>query len=68
MTIINKDISYFIDGQFIKATLLKDFIKDNGGRIRIGQKYGGKSAVRVLFFENVVFVVAYDCIQGRLLY
>jgi usherin len=41
VTIIDTDLSYFIDGQFIKSTLLKGSINDPGGRIRIGQKYGG---------------------------
>jgi len=42
LTVISKYLSYFIDGNVIIAKGLAGAVKDPGGRVRIGQRYGGK--------------------------
>ena len=45
VAIINKGLSYYIDGELMNANVatLTGPISDPGGSVRIGQKYGGNS-------------------------
>ena len=44
VTVIDRGLSYYIDGELMNANYatLMGPISDQGGTIRIGQKYGGK--------------------------
>ena len=47
VAIINKGLSYYIDGEFMSASSLIGNISDQGGGFRIGQRYGGNNGQRV---------------------
>lgn len=54
VTVISKYLSYFIDGKLITAALLKGAVKDPGGRVRIGQRYGGKNECNIIFVVQLL--------------
>lgn len=53
VAIIDKGLSYYIDGELMNANVatLTGPISDQGGGVRIGQKYGGKWLASLLFLK-----------------
>ena len=58
VAIINKGLSYYIDGELMNANVatLTGPISDPGGSVRIGQKYGGRCLAGLQFLEGLKFL------------
>ena len=58
VAIINKGLSYYIDGELMDANVatLTGPISDPGGSVRIGQNYEGRCLVGLQFLEGLKFL------------